>query len=41
VDRHAYHNCADIKRVGVDCGMMLVRYVILDSSRPSIAPLYA
>lgn len=25
-----YHNCADIKRVGVDCGMLLVR-VFVDS----------
>ncbi|MFY9628832.1 MAG: hypothetical protein WAK03_11880 [Methylocystis sp.] len=23
-----YHNCADIKRVGVDCGMMLVRVYV-------------
>ena len=23
-----YHNCADIKRVGVDCGMLLVRVYV-------------
>ena len=38
-----YHNCADIKGVGVDCGMLLVRVFVDLGCRRAVrsASLYA